>query len=211
MKRSVPLFLTSIALTFLFHSTHTSAQEPVKAKPSQMLLPSTTKSLSRTSVPLIARVLGIRVGWNGQKRLEDWFGRGVRSVGGHSGGVETWHTRRPSGNIVTDGFCYNREREVVETLEWTLGKADATIPLVRRLPEHSGWLGTISLGMSEHQVTHLLKGTPLPHPDKSGGTWTWKQHGYVRPNPVNYDVYRTWTAALCFDQGRLTSIHVQCE
>lgn len=163
----------------------------------------------KTSVPAIALVLGVRVGWNGQERLERRFGSGVRSIGGHSGGVETWRTQSPVGKIVTEGFNYNDEGEVLETIEWTLGKAAGSIPLARRLPQSSGWLGIISLGMTERQITQLLRDKHLPQPQKSEGNWTWVQKGYVQLR--EFVVYRTWTAALGFENGRLTSICVRCE
>jgi hypothetical protein len=165
-----------------------------------------------TSVPAIARILGVRVGWNGQERLERQFGAGVRSVSGHPNGAERWYTRRPEGDICTDGFSLNKEGEVLESIWWHLNEHTAQdAPFVRRLPRHAGWLGVIYPGMTERQVARLIAGKKLPHPKKAGGVWTWMAKGYVRPNPVNYDVYDSWTARLEFRQGRLASIEVKCE
>jgi len=141
--------------------------------------------------------------------LERRFGSGVRSIGGHSNGVETWRTRTPVGKIVTEGFNFNDEGEVLETIEWTLEKAAGSVPLARHLPKASGWLGIISLGMTEHQIARLLRDKHLPQPQKSEGNWTWVQKGHVQLR--EFVVYQTWIAALGFENGRLTSICVRCE
>src|SRR5262249_55923012 len=61
------------------------------------------------SVPPIARLLGVRIGFNGQDALIHQFGAGVRTTGGHPGGCVSWLTRCPSAHVVTDGFNYNHE------------------------------------------------------------------------------------------------------
>jgi len=209
MRSFSSLVITLTLLSVFGHSEQVRAQgrKTGGAHPTTHSTPE--KSKPQTSVPVIARILGVRVGWNGQERLERRFGKGVRSIGGHPLGVETWRTRHPVGKVVTEGFEHNGEGEVLETIEWTLGKADASIPLARRLPQASGWLGTISLGMTERQIARLVRDKHLPAPTKAEGNWTWVQKGYVQLR--EFVVYRTWTAALGFENGKLTSLCVRCE
>ena len=209
MRHFHSAILLSVSLTLLAPGKTATGREGAKRASHAASSAKRNSTKPQTKIPIIARVLGVRIGWNGQDRLERRFGTGVRSIGGHPNGVETWRTRYPTGKIVTDGFNYNDEGEVLETLEWTLGKASKEIPLAHNLPDKGGWLGTITLGMPERQVTRLLIGTHLPKPNKSGGTWTWVQKGYVQLRE-NVE-YRIWTAALGFDQGRLTSICVRCD
>ncbi|HLJ57377.1 MAG TPA: ankyrin repeat domain-containing protein [Chthonomonadaceae bacterium] len=164
-----------------------------------------------TRVPAIARLLGVRVGWNGQGRLIRRFGDGTHSLGGHSGGTVTWHTVAPPGYIASEGFNYNGEGEVLENLDWDSGPAvDHGTPTARRLRPRSGWLGTVDLGMTIAQVRQLTAGV-LPPPAIAGPVWTWRAHGFVRPNARQYDVYTTWTAELTFSAGRLGGIHLACD
>jgi hypothetical protein len=163
------------------------------------------------SIPAIARLLGVRVGYNGQEALERQFGSGLAVTGGHPGGRKLWKTHHPSGSVETDGFSYNHEGLVLETLSWTLGTiGDPKIPSVRRLPRHAGWLGMVYPGMTQAQVSELTAHR-LPAPRKAGNVWTWKATGFVRPNRNNEDVYTTWTAKLTFGRQHLISIDLECD
>jgi hypothetical protein len=164
-----------------------------------------------TSVPAIARLLGVRVGYNGQDALTRQFGDGLHTTGGHPGGRKLWYTRLPSGLIETDGFDYNDEGLVLESLYWSLDTAtDPTIPFVRHLPHHAGWLGVIIPGMTMAQVAQLTSGL-LPAPQREGNVWKWTAKGFVRPSRINDGVYTTWTATLTFQNGALDSIDVRIE
>src|SRR5262249_50880124 len=78
------------------------------------------RPVGRTSVPTIAGLLGVRVGYNGQKALERKLGPGRRSVGGHPNSRQMWRTRAPMGEIETEGFNLNREGYVIESLTWSV-------------------------------------------------------------------------------------------
>ena len=163
------------------------------------------------SIPDIARILGLRVGWNGQERLERWFGKGLRTVSGHSGGRESWRTRSPNCYIETDGFCHNNEGEVLEYVSWGLDPSDDTkTPFIRHWPHRRGWLGVIIPGMSMNQVSRLTA-NKLPPPIKKDNKWIWVAESYNRPNPHNQDIFTMWTAHLSFHNKILSDIEVKCE
>jgi len=162
-----------------------------------------------TSVPSIARLLGVRVGFNGQQALIQNFGDGLHSTGGHPGGMIHWNTHHPSGYIETDGFSYNEEGLAIEQLYWALDRpSDPKIPFVRHLPRHAGWLGVVYPGMTTKQVSQLTT-SRLPVPLKKGEVWVWQAKGFVRPSPVNEETYTTWTAKLTFQKGVLNSIEIR--
>lgn len=161
-------------------------------------------------VPAIARILDVRMGYNGQDALQRRLGEPMASIGGHPRGNKLWNISDPPGSVSTDGFPWNEEGLVLEDLNWELSRSDsARIPLVPHLAPHSGWLGVIYPGMSMTQVSDLIKGR-VAAPKKRGNTWYWSAPGYVKPNAENSDVYTTWTAELTFQAGTLTEIKVGC-
>jgi hypothetical protein len=164
-----------------------------------------------TVVPLIADLVGVQVGYNGQEALKRQFGEGLHTTGGHPGGFKNWYTRNPTGQIETDGFEHSREGLVLEWLSWSLEPAtDPRIPFVRQLPRRAGWLGVVYPGMTMKQVATLTAGK-LPSPEKKGDTWTWTDEGFVRPGPTNIIVYTNWTAELTFQNGLLLRIDLRCD
>lgn len=166
----------------------------------------------KTSIPAIARLLGVRIGINGRDRLERKFGTGSYSVGGHPNGIETWRTRSPKGEIVTEGFCYNDEGEALENVDWSLeSKSDSTIPRIHHLPYNAGWMGVINLGMTKAQVAQLTAKRLPPPKTEFEDEWIWEAKGFYRPSPVNGDVYRKWSATLIFEHDRVASIDVACD
>ncbi len=162
------------------------------------------------SVPAIARILGVRVGYNGQDALQHQFGKGLATLGGHPDGRKTWLTRKPLGYITTDGFNHNPEGLALESLSWGLDPPmDKKIPYVRALPRGAGWLGSIVPGMSRQQVAALTSRMPTK-PILKPGRWIWREKGFVRPASTEYVVYTNWTAQLTFDKDVLTTIDVEC-
>jgi hypothetical protein len=172
------------------------------------------RSGKRSPVPQIARLLGVRVGYNGQGALERTLGKGLRAIGGHPNSRQLWRTRSPNGVIETDGFSMNDEGYYVESLDWTScdsEHSDPAIPWARSLPRRSGWLGVVNLGMTKREVMRLTVGR-LPPPAQRGDTWKWKAKGFVVPKFEQLqDAYQGWTATLEFNHGRLVSIGIECE
>lgn len=166
----------------------------------------------KTSVPDIARIFGLKVGYNGRKRLERLFGHGAYSVPDNPDGGEIWRTRKPKTGIYTEGFCRNKEGEVLEEVDWYMESQDhRSTPLAHHITHDSGWMGLVNLGMTKEEVARLT-GQRLPPPTiEHGDTWVWNAEGFVRPNSSHTDVYRKWTARLNFDNERLTAIALVCE
>lgn len=167
----------------------------------------------KTVIPKIAQILGVRVGFNGQKALERVFGQDERWVGGHPNGQEGWRTKKPKGWIRCDGFSFCKEGEVIEDLEWSATTTDpeaSGLPYVHRMPKNSGWMGVVDLQMTESQVLKAIgKRLPPPSKNKDGDVWTWAAKGYHVPStPQLMDAYTLWTASLVFEKGKLVSIRI---
>lgn len=165
----------------------------------------------RTSIPPIAWLLGVQVGYNGQDALARRLGPGRIATGGHPNSRQLWCIRSPKSEIVTDGFNMNREGYVIESLEWSLPDAsrpqEFAVPYAKSLPRGSGWMGIITPGMTQREVTRLLA-KRMPPPKKQGDTWRWEAKGYYR---LQNDVYYLWIAVLVFRHGYLISISVDAE
>jgi hypothetical protein len=173
-------------------------------------------SVPTVSVPKIAQFLSVRVGFNGQKALENSLGQGRVAIGGHPNSRQMWRTERPSGLIETDGFWANNQGYIIEVLYWgeplLRREAAIKIPLVKRR-SLGGWLGVVYLGMTKEQVSRLIHGKlPKPVQGQGGQVWEWKQTGFLRVN--RQDAIRVWRARLVFQKrGKaqvLTEITVMC-
>ena len=166
------------------------------------------RSIRKTIVPKIARMLGVQVGFNGQHALRRTLGYGKVGIGGHPNSRQMWRISSPRSEVMTDGFNSTNEGYMIESLDWgTLEGPDnhtSKVPLVKRLPRGSGWMGNIYPGMTKRQVARLLAGR-LPPPKKKGDTWEWTQKGYYR---LGNDVYDRWSAILAFKRGKLSAILV---
>lgn len=162
----------------------------------------------KTFIPKIARMLGVQVGYNGQHALQRKLGYGRIAIGGHPNSRQMWRIRSPKSEVVTDGFNMNREGYIIESLDWgTLEVPDVRgpdVPMVKRLPRGSGWMGNIYPGMTKRQVERLIEGKLSP-PKKKGEIWEWKEKGYYR---LPHDLYFEWVATLSFQRDRLKGIGV---
>src|SRR5689334_21666373 len=57
-----------------------------------------------TSVPPLATIAGIRVGYDGMDRLERRLGPGAIMIGGHPQGARVWNIRASRWWLYADGF-----------------------------------------------------------------------------------------------------------
>ena len=162
----------------------------------------------KTSIPKIARMLGVQVGFNGQHALRRTLSYGKIATGGHPNSRQMWRIRSPKSEVVTDGFNTTYEGYMIESLDWGMLEvpdvSGPDVPMVKRLPRGSGWMGTIYPGMTKRQVERLIAGR-LPPPKKKGEMWEWTQQGYYR---LGNDLYFEWVATLSFQRDRLKDIGV---
>ncbi len=68
-----------------------------------------------TYIPPIARIVGVRVGYDSMEDLDRNLGSGVMMMGGHPHGARDW-TLLPHGSIDADGFDYSKRGRVIDDL-----------------------------------------------------------------------------------------------
>src|SRR5437868_2705852 len=77
----------------------------------------TGSSLARTdqtSTPRIAEIGGVRIGYSTQEELEQAWGEGLTTVGGHPNSGRRWRVRGTDWVIATDGFDYSDRGLVID-------------------------------------------------------------------------------------------------
>jgi hypothetical protein len=171
-----------------------------------------------TIVPQIARIAGIRVGYNTMEEMEQLLGKGMMFRGSHPNGGREWRLRGTPWYIDSTFLdYYDQPRQHVDgslllndvSLSTKRDSIDSDPVLSRRTTRRTrrklGWLGIISPGVSQAFVLRAIHGK-LPLPQRSGEKWTWIARGFVRLRA--HQTYNTWTATLTFHRGRLAEIDV---
>src|SRR5207245_1509129 len=157
-----------------------------------------------------------RVGYNTMAQLERRLGLGLVITGGHPQGARAWRLKRTGGGIYADGFEYRwsgadhsaviDELAVIRATAITGCFGPATLPAARGRSRIT-WHG-LSLGMTRAQVLRRTKRV-LPSPRAKAEAIVWEAKGFVRAN--DQTTFRSWTAELGFEHGRLSSIDLSCE
>ena len=170
------------------------------------------------SIPPIAKLCGIQVGYDTMERLEAVLGPGLPMLGGHPLGARRWRVPALGISIWADGFYYDEDGRVADQL-WIWRPAspdDLDIPIAHLLPAQARFMGAVTLGMTRRQVLAALC-SRLPPPRISrallpflpGDTWTWNSPGFFRINAGN--VCRSWKATLTFWRGKLDEIDIDVD
>jgi hypothetical protein len=113
----------------------------------------------KTSIPKIANIAGIKVGYSSMQELEKQLGKGKVTVGGHPNGARLWRVKGTSWVIYADAFCYSERGAVVHSLDITVdpGWSGQDLPYTRLTRNGLAWDGRISLGIDEANLLKLLK------------------------------------------------------
>lgn len=115
------------------------------------------------SIPQIASIARIRVGYSTQEDLAMQWGEGQTITGGHPNSGRVWRVPGTQWVVHTDGFEYSARGLVVDSLtldeDLDLGRG---APYARRTRNDFFWLGKISLGMSREKVLDVLQSNSLP-------------------------------------------------
>lgn len=175
----------------------------------------------RTTIPKIANIAGIEVGYSSMAELERQLGRGRVTIGGHSNGARLWRVKGTSWVIFADAFEYSERGSVVDRFEITAdGKPgdylpDVTVdpsPLQRvpnaRLTRYKLALaGGISLGIDEDKLLKLLKQKSWT-PVKLADGWRVEAQGHspLTSNPLY--PYHQWSATFTMRGNSLVKIQL---
>jgi len=104
----------------------------------------------KTSIPKIANIAGIKVGYSSMQELEKNLGKGKVTIGGHPNGARLWRVKGTSWVIFADAFCYSERGSVVDHLDITVdpGWSGHDLPHARLTPKALAWAGGVSLGIN---------------------------------------------------------------
>ena len=160
----------------------------------------------KTVIPSIAGLAGIRVGYSTMSELEARLGPGKAITGGHPNGARLWRVKGTRWLIHADAFEYSDRGIVVDSLSISEDpNPGEDVPFARVRSDALRWLGKISLGMGNDEVTKALGAGPVPA-KKSAQGWEVRVPGYCRLSEyVRFDV---WTAGLDFTNNVLSQIRL---
>jgi hypothetical protein len=173
----------------------------------------------KTSIPRIANIAGIKVGYSSMAELERRLGKGRVTIGGHSNGARVWRVKETSWVIYADAFEYSERGAVVDRLQITAdGNPDEYLPDItvdpspgRRVPyarltqRELAWAGGISLGIDEDKLLKLLKHkswTPVKLPDG----WRIEARGQSRLTSDLLYPYQQWWVTFTIKGNSLVAI-----
>jgi hypothetical protein len=166
---------------------------------------------AKQSIPKIARIGKVRIGYSTQEDLAKAWGEGKTVVGGHPNSGRLWRVKGTPWILETDGFDYSKRGLVVD--DFTL-YADARlipslswpgdVPETRLAKKDFAWGGEIAPGMAEEKVRQILKRKALPVTPTKDGCAT-KALGFYPLTSIK-DPLRVWTASFVFTNGRLSRL-----
>jgi hypothetical protein len=162
----------------------------------------------------MASILGIRIGYDGQDRLEHRIGPGRAITGGHPQGDRIWNLGRSGWSLHSGGFNYRPEGHyhdhVVEELSIMRGRQPGAPNA--RIPhgELVVWPG-VTLRMSRAEIESLLARKRLSHQPyhANPAMITLQESGFVR---LGSDLACTkWQIRYDFDGERLQEVTIDTD
>jgi hypothetical protein len=161
----------------------------------------------KTSIPRIARIGKVQIGYSTQEDLARKWGEGKTVIGGHPNSGRVWRVKGSPWRISTDGFDYSERGLVVDQLSLNAYPDQLRdVPYAKLSKKDFVWLGEISLGMSKKKVMQILKRNSLPvTPTKQGCEINLR--GF---SPVTSIItpFRNWKATLTFTNDLLISLNL---
>jgi hypothetical protein len=116
----------------------------------------------KTSIPKIASVAGIKVGYSSMEELERQLGEGKVATGGHPNGARLWRVKGTSWGIYVDAFEYSERGAVVDSFDiYVAPRQRLDVPYARVRKNHFAWLGKIWVGINEDKLLEIPEGLGL--------------------------------------------------
>jgi hypothetical protein len=161
----------------------------------------------KTSIPKIASIAGIEVGYSSMEELEARLGKGKVAVGGHSNGARFWRVKGTAWVIYADAFEYSERGMVLDSLSLSLDtKPRRGVPYARLTKNDFAWLGKISLGMDEDKLLEIMQQNSCA-PTKVAGGWLVKAKG-CSPFTSWPSYYREWTVRFGIKEKSLVAMEL---
>lgn len=166
-------------------------------------------------VPQMARLIGVRVGYDTLEKLEARLGHGLAVTGGHPMGAREWRSRQTGWIIHADAFDTSDKGMVLDELIIRFPDVSdrvASLPSVNLSRRRLGLFGVVFPGMTRAEVLHAIRGR-LPAPTVKENRWSWTESGFASlADREDYHVaYRIWKAAIVFEKERVVSLALEAE
>lgn len=202
----------------------------VPVRPSRFLLPAAglalllatagcgsdgRKTPTAISIPPIARIASVQIGFSSEDDLEKAWGKGLTTVGSHPTSGEEWRVPGTRWLVFIDGFFYSQRGLVVDTMAITdvtghapdSDEAEAWrhAPEARPGKQAFAWMDGISVGMSRDKVIAALKQHSLKFTQTDNEVEV-KARGF---SPVTSDRdadFRAWVVKLKFEHDQLSEL-----
>jgi len=160
-----------------------------------------------TSIPAIATIGKIQIGYSTQKDIDAQWGEGKTIIGGHPNSGRLWRVKGTPWIIHTDGFEYSKRGLVVDSLEIDQErKPGKGVPYARLTASDLAWLGEVSLGMSKDKMIEVLKRKGLPVIPTDQGCEIRAAGFHALENNLQF---RTWTVRCDFKKGFLSRLAIE--
>ena len=158
------------------------------------------------SIPAIAAIAGIQVGYTTMAELEARLGRGKPFTGGHPNGAREWRVRGTSWVICADAFDYSARGIVVDSFDIRADmKTDPGVPFARLEKPDFAWLGLVSLDMPEDRLLEVLKTKVFPVTKTDGG-WQISARGFSELTSTPSTPFQVWTTRFEVTNGLVRGI-----
>jgi len=166
---------------------------------------------SSVSIPSIANIAGVKVGYSSMEELEKRLGKGKVMIGGHPNGARLWRVKKTSWVIYADAFEYSPRGAVLDNFDVTVdAKPGQDVPFARLTKTELGWLGRVQIGMSEEELLQFLKQNSYAATKLHEG-WLVKAKGF---SPVTSDTlypFQQWTAQFTITNKSLAQLHLSAQ
>jgi hypothetical protein len=162
------------------------------------------------SIPEIAKIGKVQIGYSTQEELARKWGNGKTIIGGHPNSGRVWRIAGTDWRLQTDGFEYSERGLVVDEISLFSDSGPAgDIPAARLSKKDFFWLGEISLGMSKTELLTVLKQRSLSNTLTADG-FEIHAEGFSPLTSVNTP-FRKWTATLTFSHDILVRLDLSAQ
>ena len=176
---------------------------------------SSGKNSAAVSIPPIASLAKIQIGFSSEDDLEKTWGNGLTTVGSHPNSGEEWRVPGTHWLIFIDGFYYSKRGLVVDTLSISevpdiSADPDAAeswrhAPDARLGKQAFAWMGDITLGMPRDKVMEALKKHSLTFTQADGGIEV-QARGFSPVTSERGSDFREWVVKLKFEHDQLSEL-----
>lgn len=160
----------------------------------------------KTSIPSIANIAGVKIGYSSMEELEKRLGKGKVMVGGHPNGARLWRVKGTLWVVYADAFEYSKQGIVVDSFSITTDpNPGPDVPYTWPTGRELAWLGGISLGIHEDKLLEILKQNALSA-TKVADCWLLTAKGYSPLTSVPTEPFQEWTVRFSIKKKSLAGM-----